>query len=200
MDAQIDTPPDKVKQEIDGEIDLVEPYIAPLKIKIEPEEDEQYSKHKFEFVALDPPVDASDTSNNSHPQIKKPQIQTETSQTLTESFEEVTIKEEVEFTITYCEMCNMKFNKEEDFEEHCTLHNKRSTYFCSVCLEIFKTKRSIEKHFVTHREISVLSKCNLCNYTFASREDLNMHSKRIEKYRCSVNVIYAIILSLREKT
>lgn len=142
----------------------------PIIIKEEIEKDiggikeQEERRDEFEFISLDT---IADTSRVSEPIYRK--YKNKSANPVTERLEDE------DLSATYCEMCDIQFDRKEQFDEHYDLHKKKSTYFCSVCLEVYKTRQIIVKHFAKHQKIELLSKCNLCNFTFGSKDDLDMH-------------------------
>ncbi|GJQ78040.1 hypothetical protein Trydic_g2386 [Trypoxylus dichotomus] len=147
--VQSETMLTKIKEEIiDDDIDIGQTQIQPFNAQIKTEVEEQGG-----FIIKDMIADIS-TCLQATPQRRHKESPLES----VEKFEEITVKEEVDTISTYCEMCNIKFDCAKQLEEHCILHNERDTYFCSFCLEIFKTKEGLLEHFIKHKEIEMLKR------------------------------------------
>ncbi|XP_037823192.1 zinc finger protein 271-like isoform X2 [Lucilia sericata] len=76
-----------------------------------------------------------------------------------------------------CELCTKSFTEAEILKRHMSIHeNKLSSYPCTMCSKIFKTRYDWQRHEQTHSSRMDLI-CEYCLKSFDSNETLNRHLK-----------------------
>ena len=69
-----------------------------------------------------------------------------------------------------CGECGKRFFKNGHLKSHMTIHTGSRPYVCGVCGKAFSRGTTLRKHEKTH-----LKRCKICDTTFASKYELDLH-------------------------
>lgn len=90
-----------------------------------------------------------------------------------------------EITGYVCELCNCKFSRFIDLQNHDDRNHETlvRNHSCLICKRLFISAKRLKMHQDTHREKT--HKCSTCNKLFASRKSLIVHNRlHTGRYKC----------------
>ena len=76
-----------------------------------------------------------------------------------------------------CKICKKKFSKQNGVRQH-ELGHKTEKFFCEICAQNFKWRRSLQRHMRHQHLESKKYDCRFCNYQNTQRYKIRSHEEK----------------------
>ena len=73
-----------------------------------------------------------------------------------------------------CKVCDKKFSRKGNLNQHMKIHDESKAFKCDVCLKLFAAKSLLKLHYRTHTGEKPFA-CEICDRKFARKSDLVRH-------------------------